>query len=115
MIIAHRLSTIKNSDLIYTIKNGKVLEQGTHQQLLALNGYYAGLVKSQLAAEEFESKEANYNKMFTKKMSMRKEMQKLSSHYSETMSEISIGNNDIDQDDVEVDRGRLWELISTIN
>ena len=57
VIIAHRLSTIKNADLIYAIKEGKVIEQGTHKQLLELNGYYAGLVRSQLAQDEIETKE----------------------------------------------------------
>ena len=48
IIIAHRLSTIINSDLIYVIKNGTVLEKGKHKELLNLEGYYADLFKNQL-------------------------------------------------------------------
>ena len=48
MIYGAILSTIQNADVIYAIKNGKILEKGTHYELLKLNGYYAGLVKSQI-------------------------------------------------------------------
>ena len=46
-VIAHRLSTIKNADIILVMKNGDIIEQGNHEELLALNGFYAELYNSQ--------------------------------------------------------------------
>ena len=49
-IVAHRLSTIKNADIILVMKDGDIIEQGTHEQLLAKGGFYANLYNSQFAA-----------------------------------------------------------------
>ena len=46
-IIAHRLSTIRDADLILVMKDGDIIEQGTHTELLAKNGFYAELYNSQ--------------------------------------------------------------------
>ncbi len=48
-IVAHRLSTIKNADLILVMRDGNIIEQGTHEQLLELNGFYSRLYNSQFA------------------------------------------------------------------
>ena len=51
-IIAHRLSTIKNADLILVMKDGDIIEQGNHEELLAQNGFYADLYNSQFDENE---------------------------------------------------------------
>ena len=47
LVIAHRLSTIKNADLICVLHEGRIVEKGTHQELIELNGYYKHLVDMQ--------------------------------------------------------------------
>ena len=46
-VIAHRLSTIKDADLILVMKDGDIIEQGDHEELLARKGFYADLYNSQ--------------------------------------------------------------------
>ena len=51
-VIAHRLSTIKNADMILVVKEGNIVEQGNHKQLLEQGGFYAELYNSQFENEE---------------------------------------------------------------
>lgn len=51
LTIAHRLSTVRNADLILVVKNGKIVEQGTHTELLRMKGYYHELYTRQYADE----------------------------------------------------------------
>lgn len=49
VIIAHRLSTVKNAGNIVYIDDGEIKEQGTHEELMALHGFYRHLIENQLA------------------------------------------------------------------
>ena len=51
-IVAHRLSTIKEATTILVMEKGRIVEQGTHQELLQKGGFYANLYNSQFAATE---------------------------------------------------------------
>ena len=53
-IIAHRLSTIRNADLILVMKDGNIIEQGNHEELMAQGGFYADLYNSQFTEDEVE-------------------------------------------------------------
>ena len=50
-VIAHRLSTIRNADLILVMKDGNIIEQGNHDELMAADGFYADLYNSQFTEE----------------------------------------------------------------
>ena len=49
-IVAHRLSTIKEADIILVMKDGNIIEQGSHDELIKKNGFYCTLYNSQFAA-----------------------------------------------------------------
>jgi ATP-binding cassette subfamily B protein len=50
-VIAHRLSTVRNADIILVVRDGKIIESGTHRELMRLRGYYHSLYTQQYQAE----------------------------------------------------------------
>ena len=56
IVIAHRLSTVRNADKIIVLKKGEVLEEGSHEELVAKDGVYKRLVERQLQKEELDQK-----------------------------------------------------------
>ena len=57
-VIAHRLSTIRRADLILLMEDGRVIERGTHDELMVARGVYSGMVKRQMASHSENVEEA---------------------------------------------------------
>jgi ATP-binding cassette subfamily B protein len=58
ILISHRVSAVRDADVIFVLEEGQLVEEGRHEELLALNGVYKRLLERQLLSEEIERGEA---------------------------------------------------------
>ena len=119
IVIAHRLSTIKNSDVIYVMKDGKIIERGKHDELLELNGSYAALVKSQLSEEEIENLTAKLKNKNGNITTIKTEVkdtftdEDITLNDSETeMLSIQDSYMNAKEPKIKIEKRKLWSLIS---
>ena len=55
IIVAHRVSTVRDADQIFVLDRGRIVERGTHDELVARDGFYAAMYRKQLLEEELEA------------------------------------------------------------
>ena len=121
-VISHRLSTIKNSDMIYAMRDGKIVEYGTHQELIEKNGYYFSLIREQLTEEEVRLiKERNEMNSININMSTN-----MSIYFDKFNESINLSDSDLvidkkkdkdkqknkKEEKINIDKKKIWELVS---
>ena len=92
--IAHRFLTIKDVDLIYVLKDGKIHEQGTHEELLKKGGYYCEIIKSRLIRDELDTQNRE-DKIKRKETNVKKVRTIDQVHFENKEKEISKSPSDI--------------------
>ena len=99
LVICYSLNILKNVDLIYAIKDGKIIEFGNHEELMAKNGYYSGLIKSDF------NNEASIDDIYEKKRVMEQK-----SHYFNKTMKWETEYKDISE--IKFQSCRMFELLS---
>ncbi|KAG2226168.1 hypothetical protein INT45_003313 [Circinella minor] len=111
IVIAHRLSTIRNADLIVVMQQGDLVEQGTHNELLAREGVYADLVrKQQIAVKEVGAKE---NEEIDEEELLRKENEALEQAIAVESFRDSNNDAELTKEKYEPDNTRLYRMSTT--
>ena len=125
MVITHKLDYIKNSDLIYAMKDGKIIEKGTHKELLEMNGYYSKLIKQYYVKNKInllgnEKNDSNDNIIITEERNkniITNEIDNISEDIEENeILEINENNqlNEIEENkNIKIDKKKLWKLLSS--
>ena len=111
LIIAHRLSTIINSDIIFALKKGQIIEQGTHDELLAKNGYYAELIKAQLGKnEDYNEDILVLKKKKTKRNNLIKKFSSKCHIILEENKKLELNEEENDKD-IKINRSEIMKLL----
>uniref|UniRef100_K7FJS5 ATP binding cassette subfamily B member 1 n=1 Tax=Pelodiscus sinensis TaxID=13735 RepID=K7FJS5_PELSI len=95
IVIAHRLSTVRNADLIAAFEDGVITEQGTHHELIKINGIYSKLVNMQTIGTEVQSEEAEHTTKVAPKEPVENGLRRRSTRKSTKKSEIQDDSLDV--------------------
>ena len=120
-VISHRLSTIKNADIIYAMKEGRIVEKGTHNELIEQQGYYYSLIKEQLSEEEIKRINERHESM-SLSINMKENMSIYFDKFNESvnLTEEEMSTTIIEQKpkekkekkEIKINKKKIWELVS---